>query len=130
VSHADSVTQSISANNALVLIPKEKISISVARDIGGGGTGREYKDNLLKDGKESWNKWVHPGRVAKSWILYDFGDHVFDIAAYGLCSANDCPHRDPIAWTLEGYAADKNQWTVLHKFLGNDDVFESRFQWH
>jgi hypothetical protein len=113
-----------------ILIPKEKIAIGVAGDVCGGGTGKEFKENLLKDGKESWNKWLHPGYLYSSWILYDFGDHVFDVAAYGLCSANDCPHRDPIAWTLQGYDAETHQWIMLHHVSRDDDLFQSRFQWH
>jgi hypothetical protein len=110
----------------LTLIPREKISVIVAGDIG----GRENKENLLNDGQEAWNKWVHPGRVATSWILYDFGDTEFEVASYGLCSANDCPHRDPIAWTLEGFDARNKSWIELHTCPRNNDVFECRFEWH
>ena len=113
--------------------------IDVAGDIAGGGTGREYKENLLNDGIESWNKWLHPGRITSSWIEYTFLDQmnytqeVYPIVSYGVCSANDCPHRDPIAWTLEGFDSDRNDWIELHRVTanrGSPSVFDRRFQWH
>ena len=50
------------------MISNGDIQLEAAGDIGGGGTGKEFVSNLLNDGTESWNKWVHPGEVSSSWV--------------------------------------------------------------
>jgi hypothetical protein len=100
-----------------LIIPKTSIRLTAAGDARGGGTGREHLHNLFNDGIEPWNKWLHPGYVAQSWVQADFLDGKHVITAYGLCSANDSPHRDPIAWRLLGKASPSDSsWRVLHEF--------------
>ena len=68
----------------------------------GGGTGRECIENLLNTGSESWNKWFDVS-TSDIWIQADFEENsLFSITGYSLCSANDSPGRDPMAWTLLG----------------------------
>eukprot|EP00762_Andalucia_godoyi_P003408 ANDGO_06682.mRNA.1 hypothetical protein SPRG_03327 len=108
------------------VIPKEHISLDAAGDIRGGGTGREFLENLLSDGQQPWNKWVHPGYVRRSWILAKF-DSPYKVAEYGLCSANDAPNRDPQSWTLWGLAPYASEWTVLHEVP--HFWFSRRWEW-
>lgn len=46
------------AKNILVLWNRIFHIISYL-DICGGGTGKEYLHNLMSEGTEEWNKWVH-----------------------------------------------------------------------
>lgn len=60
-------------NDAGFCVPRAAVrvtaamSVTVAGDICGGGTGLEHAKNLLVDGNEDWNKWVDPDRT------YGFG---------------------------------------------------------
>jgi hypothetical protein len=110
-------------------IPASSISLHAAGDVRGGGTGREFLSNLLRDGTEPWNKWLHPGFVETTWIEARF-DQTFTICGYGLCSANDAPHRDPIAWTVLGRATAEEEWKPIH-FVGEtmSGPFSFRWQW-
>jgi hypothetical protein len=116
-------------------IPAADMRLSAAGDVRGGGTGREFLTNLAGEGTQPWNKWLHPGHVQRSWALAELVQPR-TVARYGLCSANDCPHRDPIAWTLRGLRADNGAWEVLHAVVGVNDAsgfampqFTDRWQW-
>lgn len=60
----------------------------------------------------------------------------YAIASYGMCSANDCPHRDPSSWVLRGKAAASDEWIELHRVDAENDAngfcmpqFQHRWQW-
>jgi hypothetical protein len=136
IDHDSSLWSSSQPTPGSSVVPRDRIRLSAAGDIHGGATGREHLTNLLNDGMEPWSKWVHPGYVESSWIQADF-EHPLELVGYGLCSANDCPHRDPLLWTLMGLpvgksAASDDDWVPLH-FCGgesdNDGPFTSRWQW-
>ena len=39
-------------------VPREEIvRVEASDDIEGGGTGKEFKENIVEDGEEPWNKW-------------------------------------------------------------------------
>lgn len=95
-------------------IPGHSIRLSAAGDAFGGGTGRELVQNLHNDGTEPWNKWFHPGYVRQSWVDAVFVDGEKTVTAYALCSANDCPDRDPVSWQLLGFDSSARTWITLH----------------
>ena len=111
--------------------------LTAAGDVRGGGTGKECLENLLNTSTEPWNKWVHPGAVTSSWVQADFtGGRSYCISGYSLCSANDAPGRDPVAWTLQGRTGEL--WTTLHEADFSSDSAgagtggfstSSRWQW-
>ncbi|KAI9004471.1 hypothetical protein DFJ74DRAFT_416944 [Hyaloraphidium curvatum] len=115
----------------LATLPARAVArITAAGDIRGGGTGREVVENLLRpESREHWSKWLHPGPADRSWIQYDLVAPT-EVAAYGLCSANDSPGRDPAAWILLGRPVGSDGWVVLHS-AGRDrpEEFASRFEW-
>ena len=108
--------------------------LTVSGCIRGGGTRREFASNLLQQGEEPWNKWVDPmGAFRPSWIELHFFAAV-TVTGYALCSANDCPARDPTSWTVYGTkdaTAPAREWKVLHKVEGGGEGggFEARWQW-
>jgi hypothetical protein len=59
----------------------------------GGGTHREFPENLLKSGTEPWNKWCQCDSK-ESWVMINLEKKI-DVVGIGFKSANDCPHRDP-----------------------------------
>lgn len=71
---------------------------------GGGGTGGEFVRNLHNHSTQSWDKWYHPGQNARqSWIKGQFRDTeiiIHKLVGYAICTANDCPCRDPVEWSL------------------------------
>jgi len=88
----------------------------------------------LNTGTEEWNKWVHPGSVTESWIVADFAPgKLYRIYGYNLCSANDSPRRDPVAWTLFGKVPGSEDWLELHSYGEGDGQPgfspSSRWQW-
>jgi hypothetical protein len=118
------------------------LSLSAAGDIRGGGTGREFVENLLRAETEPWCKWVHgSGYVRTSYVDAEFlaGPHC--VRRYGLCSANDAEHRDPAAWRLLGRrvgggsssgTGGVSDWVPLHTVdpRGGGCPFTARWQWH
>ena len=60
-------------------------------------------------------QWVHPGNAATSWVRARLSQP-YHIVGYAVCSANDCAHRDPVAWALKAKRADTGTWMVLHTF--------------
>eukprot|EP01031_Cornospumella_fuschlensis_P026187 gene26187-31621_t len=104
--------------------------IDVAGDICGGSTFGEFKENLPRSGTEIWNKWIHPGNIETSWIEYSYFEPI-KLTTYGVCSANDCPHRDPVAWrvSVRELADGMPVWKTVHVFERNDNVFPERWQW-
>ena len=102
--------------------------LTVAGDIRGGGTGREYAKNLLGVGTEAWNKWLHE-RTNSSWVELAFNAPQ-RVAGYGLCSANDFPVRDPWRWRLLGRAAPDTPWNLLHEVTTDEEGFtDDRWLW-
>jgi hypothetical protein len=136
---SSSVANNTSSNAAVsapitpskVTLSSDQISLSAAGDICGGGTGREFLSNLLNTGTEAWNKWVHP-HARSSWVKMEFrrSQHV---VGYALCSANDCPNRDPVSWTVFGLdERGMTMTTPLHEVdMSNNvyDIFPRRWQW-
>lgn len=99
-------------------VPPTDMTLSAAGDVRGGGTGREVLRNLHNESTEAWDKWVHPGYATASWVHARLS-RPYVLQAYSLCSANDCPHRDPVAWRLLGKGAQgEGAWTVLHEYPG------------
>jgi hypothetical protein len=99
--------------------------LTAAGDINGGGTGREHLRNLLLDGTEPWNKWLHP-HASSSWVQAELESPAV-LARYALCSANDCPERDPARWRLLGRRAADGVWGELHAVPSCP--FVGRWQW-
>lgn len=93
----------------------------------GGGSGREFVENLTSTGTEPWNKWYHWTSGSSTWVEADL-DGPTQLASYSVQSANDCPHRDPAAWTLLGKRASDGEWETLHSV--DDFAFTARFQAH
>ena len=86
-------------------VPSKSIRLEAAGDIRGGGTGREFVDNLLREENAPWCKWMHPGYAPTSWVVQWFLRDPLVIREYGVCSANDVPERDPASWKLWGHRA-------------------------
>ncbi len=110
-------------------IPQSEMRLTAAGDVRGGGTGREYLVNLHNESTQSWDKWYHSG-ARSSWIQIDFTSSQ-SISRYGLCSANDSPHRDPAVFELRGKLADcenpDEAWVTLHSV--QQSPFSERWQW-
>lgn len=68
-------------------------TVSAEFSVEGGGTKKEFKENLLKAGEEPWNKWCNCSKNY-SWIKIEF-EKAVSFAGLGFKSANDCPERDP-----------------------------------
>eukprot|EP01041_Mallomonas_annulata_P002438 gene2438-4728_t len=178
--YPSSSSSSLSLSSSRTIISKplssEFITLSASGDVRGGASGREFLSNLLNEGQEPWNKWIH-SNVSHSWVQMDFpnvppdalcstisttmrqghsdggGDargegRSLRLLSYSLCSANDFPSRDPIAWAFMGRRADDGEWVVLHRVPddlddgnGNDNspsspssssstvLFSLRWQW-
>ncbi len=85
-------------------------SIRATGDCCGGGTGREFVENLLNPGEESWNKWFfHLDARATVTLALAMPVVISDV---GLKSANDCPHRDPVDFDLLGLMRTKEVWRI------------------
>jgi len=82
----------------------------------------ERKENLIKYGNETWNKWL--AFTNKSWIVVNFKDVTTPIGALGFKSANDEPDRDPEKITIECF--ENNTWNVVHEI--NPDWQGERFK--
>ena len=122
------------------------VALSASGDL---RNGRECLANLLRSEREPWSKWLEPrgawssGPAPRSaWVVARLPSHGTHIAEYGLCSANDCPERDPIAWTLEGQRVGSDgDWELMHAVddgcsdeADEDDVqdeplFSKRYEW-
>jgi hypothetical protein len=109
---------------ATAKLPAGVIRLTAAGDIRGGGTGREVLANLLLDGKEPWNKWLHPGTRC-SWVLAEFTSP-WIVTSVGLCSANDFPERDPARFDVEVQLID-GSWRRLH--TQSRCPFTHRWEW-
>jgi hypothetical protein len=99
--------------------------LTAAGDANGGGTGKEFLINLKSSGTEPWNKWFHPS-VSSSWVQGDF-ERPIKFHSYGVCSANDCPNRDPSNFKMHGRIAGSSEWIVLHTV--ESCPFTDRWQW-
>lgn len=147
---------SAAAAGECIAIPASAIALSAAGDIRGGGTGREVLTNLLLFGSEPWSKWVHPGYVTRSWVQAVLSKGPWLVTGYSVCSANDCPDRDPTSWRLMGClipsasaagagdpaaaarapsssklraGGSSPTWVELHS-VAAPGPFQRRWQWH
>jgi hypothetical protein len=116
-------TVDAAAKGAPATIPPAHIRLSAAGDVRGGGTGREFLENLLHTSEEPWDKWLHASRA--SWVQADFV-HTCRVQRIGLCSANDVPDRDPAVFQLRG-RLPSGDWVVLHDVT--TCPFTRRWQW-
>jgi hypothetical protein len=82
----------------------------------GGGTRREFAENLIKSGEESWNKWcVAPCPGNTNWTIIEFQKTIF-FSDLGFKSANDEPNRDPTS--VEVYIlSPQHEWIFCDAFL-------------
>lgn len=107
-------------------VPAQVIRYSAFADVRGGGTGGEFVENLGNWTTEYWNKW-YSGWGDSGWIQLDINlpEGVF-MTKYSLCSANDCPERDPTHWRILGLTGDE-VWIELDVVENFD--FTNRWQW-
>lgn len=49
-----------------VPLPWKGVTLTARGDVSGGGTGREFLNNLMLDGTEPWNKWCVPRARARA----------------------------------------------------------------
>lgn len=82
----------------------------------GGGTRREFAENLIKSGDEDWNKWcAAPCKDHTNWTIIQF-EKTLIISDLGFKSANDEPNRDPTS--VEVYILTvENEWLFCDAFL-------------
>lgn len=118
----------VSLNNTpetspLTEIAPSSMSVQVSSTVYGGGTGREYPENLLEPGNHDWNKW-YTGNTGEQWIQLTLPEPKV-IKFYGLKSANDCEGRDPCTWQALG-KTEAGEWEVFHEVKGVK--FDRRFQ--
>lgn len=111
------------------MIRPERITLSAMGDVRGGGTGEEFLDNLKNSSDAPGDKWFHPDATS-SWVQASISGPQVRISAYGLCSANDCPDRDPSFWSLRGLK-ENGDWVTLHEVPKDspESMFISRHQW-
>ncbi|WP_449487421.1 SMI1/KNR4 family protein, partial [Streptomyces griseorubiginosus] len=81
----------------------------------------EIAHNLLNG---SHTKWLGNWRTGGAWLEFRLVRPAA-VRYYVLASANDCPDRDPMHWTLHG-SHDGRQWTALDSRTGQ--VFTRRHQ--
>ena len=107
-------------------IPRHCIRLKASHDVLGGGTGAEFVENLLVDFPNAWNKWY--ATYVPCTVTYAFSSP-FIIQAYGLCLANDCPHRDPMDWEIAGISKT-GKGMVVHTVKDGIPMTAPRFSWH
>ena len=111
-------------------IPASNITLQAAGCVNGGGTGREFIQNLNNSSTASWDKWYHCGSISSSWVEATFRGGPQVLVAYAMCSANDVPARDPVRWTLEGLVCETQRWELLHDSSAVAAAnFTNRWQW-
>lgn len=90
-------------------IPASSVRFEASSDVRGGGTGGEFVSNLSKEGSQDWNKW-YTGGGNSGWVVQhiDNSQTEYYITKYAFCSANDCPHRDPVSWSVRGSEFESN----------------------
>jgi hypothetical protein len=108
-------------------LPRDIISFSASADSCGGGTGKEFVSNLGNTARQDWNKWMSGGPLECS-ITQRFTGGAY-LTKYALCSANDCPSRDPDSWILRGKKYDTGEWVTLHVVGCGEATFSERWQW-
>ncbi|MGW7577481.1 SMI1/KNR4 family protein [Streptomyces sp. NPDC054765] len=81
----------------------------------------EVADNVLNG---SHAKWLGNWGMGGAWLEFRLVRPAV-VRYYVLASANDCPDRDPMDWTLQG-SHDGRQWTALDSRTGQ--VFTRRHQ--
>eukprot|EP00475_Leptophrys_vorax_P041764 TRINITY_DN7881_c0_g1_i1.p2 TRINITY_DN7881_c0_g1~~TRINITY_DN7881_c0_g1_i1.p2 ORF type:complete len:185 (+),score=31.69 TRINITY_DN7881_c0_g1_i1:42-557(+) len=93
-------------------VPSSCITLSAKGDVQGGGTGKEYLQNLLDDGDEPWNKWYDAHNSSSSWAEFKLS-RAFKIGEVWLKSANDCPERDPEVISFQ--KQDHGKWITFQE---------------
>ena len=104
-------------------MPTDHITLTASGCVRGGGTGREFLSNLLGDGTEGWNKWFV--RAHTAWVLQEFA-RPYAVSFVGMCSANDCPPRDPAVFDLLGRTVT-GEWVTLAAV--SSCPFGGRWEW-
>jgi hypothetical protein len=116
----------VDESNTIRIAP-EAITLTARGDCKGGGSGREFLENLHNSSTEQWDKWYDAFTPYDgSWVLAKLKSPT-PVACFGLMSANDCPHRDPASWKLTGKLAGSGKWVTLH--VQKTCPFTERFQW-
>ena len=111
-----------------VPLSKSLITIKAAGD---ARFSNEKVENLLDAGQGPHDKWLHyhapngTTRVESSWLEFTLSEPRV-MCGYALQSANDCPERDPVAWTLQGRRAAGDPWEDLHSVASAS--FTARWQ--
>ena len=77
------------------ILKKQDVRVTCQFDVRGGGTGREFADNLMKPEANDWCKW-YAGNCfeSQSWVLIDMNQDI-EVDGFGFTSANDFDDRDP-----------------------------------
>lgn len=96
-------------------------TVKAEYSVNGGGTRREYPENLIKDGEEPWNKWYQVSSKT-SWVEINIPTEV-EFGAIAFKSANDVPRRDPEIADLQIWNESEGKWNGLGTF---DLTFESK----
>jgi len=91
---------------------------------GGGGSLKEFPENLIDPGTEPWNKW-YATHTSSSWVLLEI-PHVIQIAGIGFRSANDMPHRDPDRATVEIFIDGGQVETYIYDLDFDDERRDMR----
>jgi hypothetical protein len=106
-------------------IPGKYIIYTCSSDCRGGGTGREFVENLSNDGHENWNKWYASSAINDAWVQLDFTGPFKStiVGKYRICTANDCARRDPVSWRLLGLTCEPSpRWITLHDVCVGDGL--------
>lgn len=112
-------------NDFFEIVDAADITLTAAGDIQGGGTGGEFLGNLLMEGTENWNKWVHPHAVS-SLVEAEFSSPRA-LFKYGIQSANDFPERDPQSFDFYGREVGSTEWVLLDSV--RTCPFSKRWEW-
>jgi len=86
----------VAADRKVIKLPltKKDTTVAAQHDVRGGGTRKEFVENILTDGQERWNKW-YENKSKTSWVTADFNGQVRELTSFGFKSANDVAKRDP-----------------------------------
>lgn len=117
-----------SANHGLIEPSRSLCVVEASADVLGGGTHREFKENLLAQHFSAWNKWYAVSSFPISVTLdYRRCSTPISVVGYLFATANDCPERDPRSWDVVDDCG-----RVVHHVENAKSILEdySRFKWH
>lgn len=91
---------------------QEIVTSSSITNPGGSNPHREQPGNIIDPTTST--KWLDYefGKNSQSELTFDFAKPV-KLAEYRIQTANDCPERDPVAWTLLGQPGRSSKWILL-----------------